>query len=49
MKKVLAIVLALAMLFSFAACGTEEGGDVTEYTGKVVVYSPHDADPLNAA
>ncbi len=48
MKKYLALLLALVMLLSLAACG--DGGEKAngEYSGNLVVYSPHDADPLNA-
>ena len=46
MKKVLAVVLVLVMLLSFAACGKKD--DKKEYSGNLVIYSPHDADPLAA-
>ena len=69
MKKILALLLALVMVLSLAACGGEAAPAATEapkaeapaeapaapaektpadYTGNLVVYSPHDADPLNA-
>ena len=77
MKKILALVLALVMILSLAACGAKEEAapaPATEapkaeaaapapeaaapeapaekkpedYTGNLVVYSPHDADPLAA-
>ena len=73
MKKFLALMLALCMVFALCACGqsaapaedaseapaSEAESPVVEeaasgekadadYTGKLVVYSPHDADPLAA-
>ena len=72
MKKILALLLALVMVLSLAACGAKEAPAETQaaapaapeaapeapaapaektpedYTGDLVVYSPHDADPLNA-
>ena len=52
MKKVLALLLALAMILSFAACGEKKEEkkepEKKEPSGTVVVYSPHDADPLAA-
>ena len=70
MKKYLALLLALAMVFALCACAgsaapaetpapesaapaEETPAEPTEkapedYTGNLVVYSPHDADPLNA-
>ena len=54
MKKLLTVLLALLMILTLAGCGEkkEESAPVEETsnepTGKVVVYSPHDADPLNA-
>lgn len=71
MKKLFALLLALAMVFALCACGetaapaqdsaapAEQPADAPEeaepaekapedYTGNLVVYSPHDADPLNA-
>ncbi len=49
MKRILAVLLALAMVFAFAACGEKQqkdGQPGTAPSGTVVVYSPHDADPL---
>ena len=70
MKKYLALLLALAMVFALCACGGSTAPAETaapesaapaeeapaepaekapeDYTGNLVVYSPHDADPLNA-
>lgn len=71
MKKYLALLLALAMVFALCACGESAAPAATpapesaapaeeapadapaekapeDYTGNLVVYSPHDADPLNA-
>ena len=70
MKKILALLLAMVMVLSLAACGGNNAPAETEapkadapvdaapeapaekkpedYTGNLVVYSPHDADPLNA-
>ena len=51
MKKILVVLLSLLCLFSLAACGGEKetaSNETTEYSGKLVVYSPHDADPLAA-
>ncbi len=71
MKKYLALLLALAMVFALCACGESSAPAATpapesaapaedtpadapaekapeDYTGNLVVYSPHDADPLNA-
>ena len=72
MKKLFALLLALAMVFALCACGETkapaapaedtppaEGSEPAEsaepaekapedYTGNLVVYSSHDADPLNA-
>ena len=42
MKKILALVLALVMVLGLlSGCGGAK-------ENKLVVYSPHDADPLNA-
>ncbi len=70
MKKLMAMLLALVMVFALCACGqtaapaeepaeapAEEPAEVPaeptekapeDYTGSLVVYSPHDADPLAA-
>ena len=42
MKKVLAVVLALAMIFSFAACGEEKAS--AENVVKIGVYEPQSGD-----
>ena len=41
MKKFFALLLALIMVLSLVACGAKK-------ENKLVIYSPHDADPLNA-
>ena len=72
MKKIIALLLALAMMLGLVACGASEPAPAAteapaaeaapaeteaaapaekapeDYTGNLVVYSPHDADPLNA-
>ena len=52
MKKFLALLLALITVLSLCACGKTEApakdGKAGEPSGKLVVYSPHDADPLAA-
>lgn len=65
MKKILAMLLVLAMALSLWACGSTsaptesptnaaadsaDSGEKanTDYSGNLVVYSPHDADPLAA-
>ena len=52
MKKLLVVLLSVLTVLSLAACGSKDAGtETTEEagpSGKVVVYSPHDADPLNA-
>ena len=72
MKKMIALLLALAMMLGLVACGASEPAPAAteapaaeaapaeteaaapaekapeDYTGNLVVYSPHDADPLNA-
>lgn len=54
MKKLLTVLMALLMVFALVGCGSNEAADAgaekasNEPTGKVVVYSPHDADPLTA-
>jgi len=47
MKKALSLVLALCMVFALCVSACAEKAP-EEYTGSVVVYSPHDADPLAA-
>lgn len=47
MKKLLSLALAALLLVSVAAFGLAEKAP-EEYTGELVVYSPHDANPLNA-
>ena len=43
MKKILAILMAIAMVFSFAACGTKkDGGNDTEKKLKVGFIFLHD-------
>jgi len=44
MKKVLAIVLALAMIFCFAACGKKEAAKEEELVVKVGVFEPQTGD-----
>ena len=58
--RILALVLALIMVVALAACGKTaapaveaapaDGGEKApeDYTGSLVIYSPHDADPLAA-
>ena len=53
MKKILVVLLALAMILTLGGCSKKEEAATDEPaaevpSGKVVVYSPHDADPLNA-
>lgn len=45
MKKLVCALLTLVMVLSLACCVAEKAPE--EYTGSVVIYSPHDADPLN--
>ena len=48
MKKLLVFVLAALMVFGvMSVAGAEKAPE--EYTGTLTIYSPHDADPLNAA
>lgn len=47
MKKILIAFFVLVVAFSVFANGNKES-ETGKYTGKVVVYSPHDADPLAA-
>lgn len=51
MKKFLCMVLALVAVLSMVACSSQGAADNNNAegpSGKLVVYSPHDADPLNA-
>ncbi len=47
MKKIIALVLVLVLAMGLVACGAQTDAPA-EHSGKLVVYSPHDADPLNA-
>ena len=47
MKKVLALVLALMMVFSLSVTAFGDGKAPEEYSGTLTIYSPHDSDPLN--
>lgn len=47
MKKVLSMLLALVMVFALCATASADKAP-EEYTGNLVIYSPHDADPLAA-
>ena len=48
MKKFLALVLALAMVFAFAVTAHADDAKAPEdYSGTLTIYSPHDSDPLN--
>ena len=46
MKKLIALVLAALMVFGLTAAMAEKAPE--EYSGRLTIYSPHDADPLNA-
>ena len=46
MKKLLSIMLAIALCLALVSAFAEKAPE--EYTGKLSIYSPHDADPLNA-
>lgn len=48
MKKLVVMLLVLTVAFSAFAQGGKETASTGAYSGTVVVYSPHDADPLNA-
>ena len=49
-KKLAAMVIGISILTALAGCGKENApaSNDTKGKGTVVVYSPHDADPLNA-
>ena len=47
MKKVLSMLLALVMVFALCVTASADKAP-EEYTGNLVIYSPHDADPLAA-
>lgn len=47
MKKVLSMLLALVMVFALCVSASADKAP-EEYTGNLVIYSPHDADPLAA-
>ena len=48
MKKFLALVLALSMVFAFAVTAHADDAKAPEdYEGTLTIYSPHDSDPLN--
>ena len=47
MKKFISLFLAVLMVFGlFTAVHAEKAPE--EYAGTLTIYSPHDADPLNA-
>ena len=48
MKKALALALALVMALGLFTVASADEKAPEEYTGNLVVYSPHDADPLAA-
>ncbi|MCD8105383.1 MAG: extracellular solute-binding protein [Lachnospiraceae bacterium] len=51
MKKVrslFAVLLSVSMVSSMALCAGAEEKSAEDYSGTLVVYSPHDTDPLNA-
>ena len=50
MKKFLVVLLSLLMVLTLGACGSKEETEEEEtgYSGNLVIYSPHDADPLAA-
>ena len=47
MKKFFALFLAALMVFGICAAASAEKAP-EEYSGSLTIYSPHDADPLNA-
>ena len=46
MKKILSVLLAALLAASLVSAIAEKAPE--EYTGSLTIYSPHDADPLNA-
>ena len=48
MKKVLALVLALTMILALGITAHADDKAPEDYSGTLTIYSPHDADPLNA-
>ena len=48
-SRIFALMLVVVMALVMFGCSNSKSGDTTaEHSGKLVVYSPHDADPLNA-
>ena len=46
MKKIVSLLLAAMLLCVLSVAFAEKAPE--EYTGSLTIYSPHDADPLNA-
>ena len=47
MKKILALVLALTMVFALGVTAYADEKAPEDYSGTLTIYSPHDSDPLN--
>ena len=47
MKKSLALLLALVMIFALAVTAYADDKAPEDYSGTITIYSPHDSDPLN--
>jgi ABC-type glycerol-3-phosphate transport system substrate-binding protein len=47
MKKILALVLALVMVFALSVTAFADEKAPEDYAGTLTIYSPHDSDPLN--